>query len=193
MNLPNYSFSHKGDFFMILKKIVLVSFILLFYISMADAGHQNHESEAFEAIIRLEAGQDAINKRIDDVNTRIDDVKDEINKRIDDVKNEMNTRIDDMKNEVNKRFDGVNTRFDDLFSLILWGFGILFTGIFGLIGYIIWDRMHALEKIKKEVTIINKNEHIGLKSFIVKEIKKQLEQFSLKRKEDLPNPSMALA
>ena len=189
---------------MLIKKIMSVSFILLFYISMADGGQQNSKTKTLEAIVRLEAGQNAINtriddvknemnKRIDDVNTRIDDMKNEINKRIDDV----NTRIDDMKNEVNTRIDDmkneVNTRFDDLFSLILWGFGILFTGIFGLIGYIIWDRTHALEKIKKEVTIINENAHIGLKSFIVKEIKSQLGQFSLKRKEDLPDPSMAFA
>jgi len=172
---------------MLIKKIISVSFILLFYISMANAKdpeQHNFERQTLEAIIKLKAGQRAIN-------TRIDDMKNEVNTRFNDVNkrfNDVNKRFDD----VNTRFDDVNTRFDDLFSLILGGFGILFAGIFGLIGYIIWDRNHALEKIKKEVITINKNERLSIKGFIIEEIKKQFDQFSLKRKLDLSDPTLAL-
>ncbi len=62
--------------------------------------------------------------------------------------------LDKRFNNVNNRFDDMNKRFDNQFSLILWGFGILFTGIFGLIGFIIYDRQHAKSLIQEEIVKI---------------------------------------
>jgi len=45
----------------------------------------------------------------------------------------------------------LKTYMSEQFTLILWGFGILFTGIFGLIGFIIYDRHHARTVIREEV------------------------------------------
>ncbi len=39
---------------------------------------------------------------------------------------------------------------DDLKTLILWGFGILFGGMGLLIGFVIWDRRTALEPVAKK-------------------------------------------
>ena len=39
---------------------------------------------------------------------------------------------------------------DDLRTLILWGFGILFGGMGLLIGFVIWDRRTALEPVAKK-------------------------------------------
>ena len=39
---------------------------------------------------------------------------------------------------------------DDLRTLILWGFGILFGGMGMLIGFVIWDRRTALEPVARK-------------------------------------------
>ena len=45
---------------------------------------------------------------------------------------------------VEKRIDGVEKRLDFLQATILGGFGILFTGMMALIGFVLWDRRTAL-------------------------------------------------
>ena len=49
---------------------------------------------------------------------------------------------------------GLDKRFDQLNSLMLCGFGVMFTGIFALIGFVLWDRRTALAPaIKKNEAI----------------------------------------
>ena len=50
------------------------------------------------------------------------------------------TKVDNLEKSVDKRFDSVDKRIDMLFSIIITTSGILFAGIFGLIGVIFWDR-----------------------------------------------------
>lgn len=79
------------------------------------------DREIVESLVELKAGQDKLNSRFDDVNRRLDD---------------MNRRFDD----VNRRFDDVNSRFDDLKGLLY----VVLAGIFGLFGFVLWDRRTAL-------------------------------------------------
>jgi len=76
------------------------------------------DREIIEALAELKAGQRALEKRIDGVEKRIDGVE--------------------------KRIDGVEKRLDFLQATILGGFGILFTGMMALIGFVLWDRRTAL-------------------------------------------------
>ncbi len=43
-----------------------------------------------------------------------------------------------------QRIDDTNKRIDDMISIMLWGFGVLFAGMMSLIGFVIWDRRSAL-------------------------------------------------
>lgn len=43
-----------------------------------------------------------------------------------------------------KQFEQIDKRFDSLNNFIMWGFGIVFMGIFTLIGFVLWDRRTAL-------------------------------------------------
>ncbi len=57
------------------------------------------------------------NKRLDDINAHLIDQSrriDEVNKRIDVLKDEINGRIDVLRDDVNKRIDEVNGRIDGL-------------------------------------------------------------------------------
>ena len=55
------------------------------------------DKEIIERLTRLEEGQGAINKRIDDVNKRIDGLERGLNKRIDDLRAEMNDRFNTLQ------------------------------------------------------------------------------------------------
>ena len=89
----------------------------------------------------IKANQEATNKRFDDVNKRFDDV----NKRFDDV----NKRFDD----VNKHFEEVNTRFEQAHNLSM----AIIAGVFGLIGFSLWDRRTMMSRTKQEtIAIIEK-------------------------------------
>ena len=188
---------------MLINKVITLSIIVLFHISMANAEKNGQyisisEREIIESITELKVGQKAINVRIDDLKNEMNTGLKNVNVRIDDLKNEINTRINDMKNELNTGLKNVNTRIDDMniqfnqmFTLLLWGFGILFTGIFGLIGYIIWDRMYAHDKLKKEIISINEEERFGLSDLIVEEIKQQFNRF--KKTGDLPDSGLSYA
>ena len=100
------------------------------------------DREIVEKLTRLEAGQAALNQRIDDVNRRIDDLDKKFSQRIDDV----NRRIDDLTNTVN-----------NLFVLTITLSGIMATLIAGLFGYIIWDRRTMMKPIQEKVEQLEKD------------------------------------
>jgi len=68
--------------------------------------------EIIERLTKLEEGQVALNKRIDDVNKRIGDT----NKRIDDT----NKRIDDFRADTNRQFDALRVNIDKRFDETLF-------------------------------------------------------------------------
>ncbi|RMD59139.1 MAG: hypothetical protein D6828_01960 [Nitrospirae bacterium] len=105
---------------------------------------------------RLEAGQKAINQRIEDVNKRIGDVNkriDDVNKKIEDV----NKKIEDTRISLQKEIEGTNRRIDDLRDLIY----VVLGGMIALIGFVIWDRRTALAPaIKKNKELEEREERI---------------------------------
>ncbi len=89
-----------------------------------------------ERLIRVEEGVKNLEKRIDGLETSM-------NKRIDGLETSMNKRIDDLRADM-------NIRLDDIKNFMLWGFGVLFSGMFILIGFILWDRRTTLAPVAKE-------------------------------------------
>lgn len=80
--------------------------------------------------------QDKIAKELSEIKNDTDVLKEgqkAINKRIDDLDQNLNRRIDDLKN------------------IMLCGFGIIFSGMFILMGFIIWDRRTTLTPVVREM------------------------------------------
>ncbi|MBF0345895.1 MAG: hypothetical protein HQL06_16915 [Nitrospirae bacterium] len=98
-----------------------------------------YTQEDKERIIRLEEGQKAINQRIDGLETSL-----------------------------NKRFDDMNRRFDQMFTLTLWGFGVLFGGMGLLMGFVLWDRRTALAPAIRKTREVE--EHSELLEKALKEV-----------------------
>jgi len=57
---------------------------------------------------------------------------------------------------IDRRIGDMGNRIDQLSGLVLWGFGVMFTGIIALIGFVLWDRRTALAPaIKKHDALEN--------------------------------------
>jgi len=56
--------------------------------------------------------------------------------------------IADLREEVRGEISGLRS---DLMKFMFWGFGVLFSGMFILIGFILWDRRSTLKPIRDEL------------------------------------------
>jgi DNA repair exonuclease SbcCD ATPase subunit len=146
---------------------VIIFLFLLVPTWIASAELTKDEVKEIQAIMRQELQHvdkrfddmlNSVNKRFDDINKRFDSV----DKRFDDV----NNRFNDMNNRIND----VNDRIDNIADLLLWGFGVLFAGMFALVGFVIWDRRTAL------TPAIRKNKELQEKQ---EQIEKALQEFAL--------------
>jgi len=66
---------------------------------------------------------------------------------------------------VNQRFDAVDQRCEEitqqiseLKSFMLWGFGILFAGMFSLVGFVLWDCRAVLAPVVSKYSALEKRE-----------------------------------
>ena len=113
------------------------------------------DREIVERLTRLEEGQKALNKRLDEVEWSL-------NKRIDDV----NKRIDDLRAEMNARFAAMDKRLDTL----QWMLGLFISISLVILGFVLrmqWQmqkRQTSLETMLKE----QKEEIAFLKNLIEK-------------------------
>ena len=79
--------------------------------------------------------------------------------------------IELFRQEMNNRIDGINNRIDDMKSFMLTGFVIIFTGIFTLLGFVIWDRRTAISPVVKKSKELEEKSDLTLK--ILKEYSKK--------------------
>ena len=114
-----------------------ILYLLPFSASSAEAFEETPritDREIVERLTRLEEGQKAISARIDD----------------------LERRIDQRFQSVDQRFDDFSIRLAELRQLMLWGFGVLFAGMFALITMVIWDRRTTLAPALRRIEALEK-------------------------------------
>ena len=74
-----------------------------------------------------------------------------------DLKGEIRA-IDQRFEAVDQRFDQMDTQFDKIWNLML----VMIAGIFGLIGFIVWDRKTALKPLETRLDRIEAELHNDL-------------------------------
>jgi chaperonin cofactor prefoldin len=82
--------------------------------------------------------------------------------------------IDKRFKQIDKRFEQVERRIERLENVMIWGFGLLFTTMIGLVGFVLWDRRTALSPaIRKNKELEERNDKIekALKEYAYKEPK----------------------
>ena len=120
-----------------MKKPVFLCIVALFFFSIPALSQISEEKiiisgkEIAERLTRLEEGQKALNKRIDDTNKR----------------------IDDLRAEMNRRFDDVNKSID----ILMWIMGLFVTISLVILGAVVriqWQMGKRLVAVEKETTLI---------------------------------------
>jgi len=53
-------------------------------------------------------------------------------------------QVDKRFEQVDERGDGIERRLERLESVMMWGFGLLFSSMLGLFSFVLWDRKTAL-------------------------------------------------
>ncbi len=103
-----------------------------------------------ELLLELVRQQTETNKQIAETNKQVAVIATKVDG--------LDKRIDSLEKAVDKRFDDVNKRFDILFYIML----ALLAGIFGLVGFVFWDRRTLIRPIedetKKEIELLKARE-----------------------------------
>lgn len=119
------------------------------------------DREIIERLTRLEEGQkallqrfDALDKRIDGLDKRIDSLE----KRIDEVNRSLGQRIDSLDQRINSLTQRIDEMNRSLGQIMMWGFGVLFSGMLVLVGFILWDRRSALAPAVRQMEGLKERE-----------------------------------
>ena len=117
-----------------------------------------------DRLIQVEADLKAFRS---DMNTQLSSLRNEMNSEINSLRNEMNSEIKGLRSEIetnlkpiDHRFDAMNKRIDSMGSLMYWGFGILFSMMLFMLGFIIWDRRTTLAPVKANISDLQKENEI---------------------------------
>jgi peptidoglycan hydrolase CwlO-like protein len=129
-----------------LKFIVII--VLLLVGQCVGAEEVPYTLEDRDRLIRIETKVEQIDKRFEQIDKRFE--------------------------QIDKRFEQVERRIERLESVMMWGFGLLFTTMIGLVGFVLWDRRTALSPaIRKNKELEEREDKIekALKEYAYKEPK----------------------
>ena len=114
--------------------------ILLFMPYSACAKDLSYTQVDRDRMIALIEGQKSLQKQVDNLKTDIGLLKIDTNRQIDTLRLEMNSRFEN----VDRQFGNVDRQLNDIKTFMLWGFGILFSMMCSLFGFVLWDRRSVL-------------------------------------------------
>jgi len=72
--------------------------------------------------------------------------------------------MNSLRNEMNAKFESIDQRFElmydqikDIKTFLYWGFGVLFTFMAALMGFVLWDRRTVLTPVQRKTEMVEKN------------------------------------
>ena len=138
------------------------------------------DREIIESLADLKAGQkvletqtdqrfEAVNQRFDALRQQIDQRFEAVDQRFEALQQQIDQRfvavdqrfvaVDQRFVAVDQRFEAVGEQLDKIWTLML----VMIAGIFGLIGYIVWDRKTALRPVEQRLIALESEFHRDLK------------------------------
>lgn len=75
-------------------------------------------------------------------------------------------RLEEGQKRLEQRINDLAQRINELQQFMLWGFGLTFTGMFALVGFVIWDRRTAIAPVTRRVSELE-DEHKKFKAAIL--------------------------
>lgn len=149
------------------KKLGTTIIFIIMLVSPLSAADAPYTLEDRDRLINVDATLRELRISLDKQFNGIDNRFEQIDKRFEQVDKSFE-QVDKRFEQIDKRFEQIDrrmekfdSRFNEILSFIMWGFGVVFTGIFALIGFILWDRRSALAPaIRKNKDLEDKEEKI---------------------------------
>ncbi len=157
---------------------ILITLLTIFCLTTCPAPvHAEFTQADRERIIQLLTKVEEMDKRFDQVDKRIDDLRMDLNKRIDDLRTDTNNRFEQVDNrfeqvdkrfvelredmnarfeQVNNQFAQVNNQFETITNLLMAIVGAFAAIVVMTIGFAYWDRRTMLRPLEAEVIRIRK-------------------------------------
>jgi predicted nucleic acid-binding Zn-ribbon protein len=108
-----------------------------------------------ELLIELKMKMLEIDRRFEQVDKRFE----QVDKRFEQVDKRFE-QVDKRFEQVDKRSDGIERRLERLESVMMWGFGLLFSSMLGLFSFVLWDRKTALSPAIRKSRELEEREEI---------------------------------
>lgn len=133
----------KGE--MVTKKIIvgwlIINFLMWCNIKIVQAETSKESSASIhqiaQTLIRIEENQKSLQRQIDDNYKHLQ-------RQIDDNYKHLQRQIDDNQKSLQQQINNLQQQINELRADMKWGFGIMWMGMFALMGFILWDRRTAL-------------------------------------------------
>ena len=136
-----------------MRRVFITCFlVLLFLLSEIPCfgGQPGFTQEDRERLVRLEATlkvfMEQVDKRFEQVDKRISELREDVNKRFEEMREDMNKRFE----QVDKRFEQVDKRFEEMMTFLWMLVGIFTTLTAVVIGFAYWDRRTIIRKARDE-------------------------------------------
>lgn len=137
--------------------ILLLLSILAGTTSAVEVAPRISDREIIEALAELKAGQKAIEQRFEDQKKIIDQRFEAVDQRFDSIDQRFESieqrfdSIDQRFAAVDQRFQSLEAHFDKRFTFVENLLLVLIGGVFGLIGFIVWDRKTAMKPLEERL------------------------------------------
>lgn len=117
-----------------------------------------------DRLIQVEADIQSLRNEMNSLRNEMYSLRNEMNS----LKNEMNTNMQ----SIDQRFENIENRLDDQKTFLYWGFGILFSFMLFLVGFVLWDRRSMIKPLIDEVEAL-KRENEKMKEIFRKQAETQ--------------------
>ena len=135
-----------------MRRVINCILVLLFLLPEIPCfgGQPGFTQEDRERLVRLEATlkvfMEQVDKRFEQVDKRISELREDVNKRFEEMREDMNKRFE----QVDKRFEQVDKRFEEMINFLWMLVGIFTTLTAVVIGFAYWDRRTIIRKARDE-------------------------------------------
>ena len=86
--------------------------------------------------------------RIIRMETSLKEFKESVDKRFEQIDKRFE-QVDKRFEQVDRRFEQVDRQIERVESVLMWGFGLLFTSMMGMVGFVLWDRRTAVAPVAR--------------------------------------------
>jgi len=110
-----------------------------------------------DRLIHVEADIGSLRNEMNGLRNEMSSVHNEMNS----LRNEMNAKFEavyERFESIDQRFESIDQRFEslersivDIKTILYWGFGILFSFMLFLLGFIMWDRRSTLGPVRTDI------------------------------------------